>query len=169
MNLNMCQVKPKDQTHTEWWASYDGVSTPISTSKPFNKSDDISITLFRYVSHRTTCNGAVALTFESLDGKIEVVKFFNVSLKGRNNNYPAGYLGQFNPPEQGKFRKFWMQSVGFPPSRWCRVQKSMRAALKDLIFTGTYNTAYDSKDHPYIKFSEVKLYEQSTILAHSGH
>ena len=118
--------------------------------------------MFKYIDHRTTRNGSLVLEFQSLDGKTKVVKFFNVSLDGRDKKYPAGYRGQFNPPKRGKFREFWMFCVGREPPRWCRIHKMIRSTLKGLIFTGSYDTAYDKNGHPYNKFSELKTYTSGT-------
>ena len=157
-------VNPSEQTNDEWLKDYNTVSPTQSKMQSISQPNErrLQDKLFRYLDHRTTRQGNLVLVFESLDGKTKVVKFFNVKIQGRKINYPSGHRGQFNPPEHGDFRKFWMNCVGIPPSRWCRVHKSLRSKLKCLIFTGEYNTANDKDGHPYNKFTEVQLYKKGT-------
>jgi len=147
------------QTHQEWWADYDsGSEQPVAEAKPVPATGQpIPLdTQFRYVDHRTTCRRSVGLEFESLDGSIRAVMFCNVKLKSpRGKSYPAGDRGQFIPPERGKFRKFWKQTVGIDPWRWCRVHKSMRSALGPLLFKAQYERASDGKGQSYFKITSI--------------
>jgi len=98
------------------------------------------------------------MEFESLDGSIKAIDFSNVRIKNnRGRNYPAGKRGQFIPPKQGKFRTFWMQTVGNPPSRWCRVHKSMLSKLKNKKFVGDMTREMDGKNNPYLKLKNLRL------------
>lgn len=113
--------------------------------------------LFRYIDHRTTRKGSVVLVFESLDGRTRASAFFNASLESnRGTKYPSGKRGQFIPPEMGKFRGFWMETVGKEPSRWSRVHKSMRSNFRDIVFTGEVTEERDGKDQHYFKLRDVK-------------
>lgn len=147
---------PRLQTNEEWLARFAGetVDRPTGPSK----------TYFRYLDHRTTRTSSVVLSFESLDGSVEAVKFFNVFLRGTSKKYPAGKRGQFNPPEGGAFRKFWSQSVGKPPSRWSRVHKSMRSHLRPLLFVGCYEKAVDSKGDPYFKLTQIAVADDRSAV-----
>lgn len=148
-----------EQTYKEWIHDYDKGSLREDNGVKHiqNQASVKASSTFLYQGHRTTCRGSVVLIFTSIDHKTEVIKFFNVGLEGRNKKYPAGRHGQFNPPKNGNFRKFWMVSVGKEPKRWCRVHKSMRSALKDLSFTGEIINAIDSKGNLYFKFTELSI------------
>jgi len=149
----------KTQTNDEWWADYDRASGVEHEALPSwrNKDIDGSRHLFRYLDHRTTPGGSVVMEFETLNHTFRAVRFFNVSLiSTRGKKYPAGHRGQFNPPKQGKFRKFWLQAVGQPPSRWCRVHKQMRSMLGSLVFVGAILHQQDSKGQHYVKLTEIK-------------
>jgi len=159
-----------NQSNNEWLNDYEKASCVSS----FRRSETVNDpkhnqTLYKYIDHRTTCTGSVVLSFESLDKKHAVVKFFNVSIKGKTKNYPAGIRGQFNPPRLGNFRKFWMECVGKPPDRWCRIHKTMRSTLKNLIFSGIPIDVVDKSGNQYLKLKEVSLYKLGTELAQSGH
>ena len=96
------------------------------------------------------------MEFESLDGSIRAVRFFNINNRSpRGNNYPAKQGGQFIPPEHGKFRRFWLNAVGEAPKRWCRVHKSMRSKLSGLIFICEYKEAFDGKGNAYWKIIKI--------------
>ena len=177
----MCSAyrkNPEDQTNEEWIADYDqwvaehpGCGTVPSwefstqdkkrgADKEFsdlrNKTGSNPEHLFRYLDHRTTRTGGLAMDFETLDHKLNATKFFNVHLTSKyNKRYPSGNRGQFNPPEGGKFRKFWMQAVCRPPYRWSRVHKEMRSALGGLVFVGKIEHATDSKGCSYIKIIDI--------------
>ena len=133
MKPNPAAKRPQDQTNEEWLAEYSyymekynrasdksespvQVSSEIVTQIPQNKNTGNTEQSFHYLGHRTTRRGSVAMEFESLDGRIRCTCFFNVRLKSsRGNTYPAKNSGQFNPPEMGSFRRFWMQTIGKPP------------------------------------------------------
>ena len=150
----------QNQTHEEWWADNDGIelakipSVPVSNNLKLNDSEH----LFHYVDHKTTSKiGGLVLTFESLDKSFEAVLFFNVKLKSnRGTNYPARKRGEFFPPERGKFRKFWMDSTGIKPERWCRVHKSMRSKLQSLVFIGITKQEIDKKGNSYMKITDIR-------------
>lgn len=151
---------PENQSDDEWWADFDGASKASdATSLPEQSNQrDTKRSLFRYLSHRTTRTGSVVLEFESVDGSIRAVKFFNVKLtSSRGNSYPAKSQGQFNPPEHGKFRQFYLDVVGKAPSRWCRAHKSMRSQFSGLVFSCEYMQAEDAKGQPYFKIVEIKF------------
>lgn len=158
----MIQLDPRKQTHEEWLSDYEGemTSAPINYARLPNESNDPN-KIFHYIEHKTTCKNSVILIFESLDRQTIVIKYFNVSLQGKKNKYPAKIGGQFNPPKLGNFRKFWMSCTGKVPSRWCRVHKSLRSAFNGLQFTGNYEIAYDKERRPYNRFSEVVLYKKA--------
>ncbi|MDZ7662512.1 hypothetical protein [Thiohalophilus sp.] len=161
--------RPEDQTTEEWLAEFAGSSckpprrgVQIEGVPKTENSADEEARQFRYIGHRTTRTGSVALEFEALDGQLQAVKFFNVGLKSRQgNNYPAGKNGQFNPPERGKFRQFWMEAVGEPPSRWCRVHKSLRSKLGKLVFTGEIEHCLDGKGAGYYKITSISLNKET--------
>jgi len=112
---------------------------------------------FRYIDHRTTRQGSVAMDFESLDGEITATAFLNVYIKSnRGTKYPTGKRGQFIPPEGGKFRKLWIKAVDQAPPRWSRVHKSMRSHFRELVFTGEITKEIDSKGHHYYKLRNVQ-------------
>ena len=150
--------RPEQQTNEEWLRDYDAGSSVASSSE---EPSLLGIRRrLRYVGHRTTCMGAVALEFEILDdvGTASAVRFFNVSLRGpRGKNYPAGSGGQFFPNEKGKFRRFWMEAVGSPPLRWSTVHKSLRNKLHRLRFVGRVTTERDGKGNSYYKIHEIEL------------
>lgn len=158
---------PQNQTNEEWLNDYAVVSgenvrkLPDRSSPPTNpiyREEDSVEVLCRYVGHRTTRNGCIALEFESIDGNTRATKFFNVGLKSsREKNYPAGKNGQFIPPELGNFRRFWMKATGVAPSRWCRVHKSMRSKLGELIFLCTIVADTDGKGRTYNKITEIEV------------
>jgi len=155
-------------TNEEWISDYEGSdanryreakgiqSEPDQGDRNrVNSNDEL---YFRYIDHRTTRKGSVALDFESLNGKIMVTAFFNVRLKNnRDKSYPAGKRGQFIPPLRGEFTKFWKEAVGEPPFRWCRVHKCMRSKLKGLTFTGDVTRELDGKNNPYMKIRNLRL------------
>ena len=177
----MCSAyrkKPEDQTNEEWIADYDRwvaehlgcgtvpsweFSTEDDKGGAYKDISDRQIKtesnpeqLFRYLDHRTTRSGGLAMDFETLDHKLKATSFFNVHLISKfGNRYPSGERGQFNPPEKGKFRRFWMQVVGKAPRSWSRVHKSMRSSLKGIVFVGKIRSETDSKGHPYFKIIEI--------------
>jgi len=158
--------KPQDQTVDEWLVDYDKFSgitysgiTQIKVPSEPSKNTDLNTYLFRYVGHRTTKKSCVALEFEILDSDMRAVKFFNVNLSGRKGKaYPAGKNGQFNPPERGKFRKFYKEITGEEPARWCRVHKSLRSNFRDLIFIGMIEHCIDSNGNGYYKITEITVH-----------
>ena len=155
---------PRLQTAEEWLAGYAGEAVK-QPAKP-------SAVYFRYLDHRTTRTGSVVLSFESLDGTAQAVRFFNVSLEGKAKKYPAGKRGQFNPPEHGEFRRFWMHAVGKPPPRWARVHKSMRSHLSSLLFAGSLEQAEDGKGRHYFKLKGIAVADghlTGTEQAQNGH
>lgn len=141
----------QNQTNEEWLNEYNGVSNSATQDVLPPKNN-----LFRYIDHRTTSSSSVVLEFEGIDRPEKAVKFFNVSLSGRKSNYPAKNRGQFNPSERGNFRKFWMQAVGEPPSRWSRVHKSMRSHLRKLVFVGETKVVPDGKGKLYTKLTSIQ-------------
>ena len=152
---------PQIQTDDEWWNDYDSVE-PVNEISPIKQSCGTTSPtyIFRYIGHRTTCKKSVALEFESIDGKITAVMFFNVELSSRNNKpYPAGMNGQFNPRKRSKFRKFYKEVTGEEPDRWCRVHKSLRSKFKGLSFLCSFESHRDGKGEKYFKITEIKIYE----------
>ena len=110
-------------------------------------------------NHRTTRRGSVVLSFR-LGGE-EVVVFFNCSVvrqrgKRRGENYRTGIWGQFLPPERGKFRSFWMDTVGKAPRRWAASHKEIRSRLKDLSFEGQVSQAQKSDGTFYLKVTDLQ-------------
>ena len=153
---------PENQSHEEWLADYDHAigNEPTYPQAPSWRNRSISDTthLFRYVDHRTIRTGGVAIDFETLDHKLHATLFFNVNLISKyGNRYPSGVRGQFNPPVNGKFRRFWMQAVGKAPNRWSRVHKTMRSTLRDIVFVGKIEPKMDSKRQSYNKLIEIRL------------
>lgn len=160
MSNNLSEVI-KRQTNNEWLNDYDRASGGGIRSLPARKAViDHETRLFRYVDHRTTTKSSVAMEFESLDGALRATYFCNVALRSpRGKLYPAGKRGQFIPPRNGKFRRFWMQAAGKEPARWCRAHKSMRSQLRSLAFVGRYERAMDSKDQPYFRLTQIQAQE----------
>lgn len=153
-------TKPANQTNEEWLDEYE--TRPRNTVLPPQAiqhvvlSNDDAYHKFRYVGHRTTRLGSVVLEFETLDYKQKAVRFFNVSLAGKNGKkYPAEDRGQFNPPGRGSFRCFWMQVIGKPPCRWSRTHKTMRSSFKGLVFVGKVERAIDNSGQAYLKIVEI--------------
>jgi hypothetical protein len=154
--------KPEEQTRAEWLNDHDKARglQDVTPSTLLNKNTGRNTLLFRYDYHRTTRKGSVVLEFETLDGKLSAVKFFNVNLSSRGNKaYPSGYNGQFNPPPRGKFRKFYKKTTGCEPSRWCRVHKSLRNKLRGKVFIGTIEKQMDSNGDYYFKIIEIELHK----------
>jgi hypothetical protein len=164
--MDMQSKRPEDQTRDEWLADYSGC-----TAEEYRKAKGVGSdqkfllnliikpdkNLFRYIDHRTTSKGSVAMDFESIDGGTSATVFFNVGLRSnRSKNYPSGNRGQFIPPPKGNFRKFWIQAVGKEPPRWCRVHKSMGSKLGGLVFTGNITQETDSKGKPYNKLRNAR-------------
>jgi len=81
---------------------------------------------FRFIGHRTTRFGRVALDFTHEDTGQICTRFFNVDIK----KYPAGENGQFTTKKRSLFRQFWLQVIGEPPRRWCRVYWEMHRLKK---------------------------------------
>ncbi|TDY02422.1 hypothetical protein [Thiohalophilus thiocyanatoxydans] len=169
--LTAAKKRPEDQTTDEWLAEYGGTShasadgmRPPKHPPGANSSANETTHLFRFIGHRTTRTGSVVLEFETLDGQLQAVKFFNVSIKSRRGNtYPAGIHGQFDPPERGKFRRFWMEAVGQPPGRWCRVHKSLRSKLGKLVFTGEIKHCIDRKGIGYNKITNLTCVQEGEL------
>ena len=154
--------KPEEQTNAEWLDDHDKAKGLQDVTPPtlLNKNVGRNTLLFRYDYHRTTRKGSVALEFETLDSSLSAVKFFNVNLSSRGNKpYPSGKGGQFNPPERGKFRKFYKKATGCEPSRWCRVHKSLRNNLRDKVFIGTIEKQMDSNGGYYFKIIDIELHK----------
>lgn len=152
--------KPEDQTNEEWLDELNGKTNQSDVISPNFESPESKIKTndFRYIDHRTTFVGftSAALDFESVNGLLVATKFFNVKLKSsRGKSYSSGHRGQFIPPERSNFRHFWMRAVGKAPERWCRVHKSLRSQLKDLVFKCKYVVAKDRKNNPYFKILEI--------------
>ena len=153
---------PEIQSDAEWYNDYDNAEGLQDVTPPtlLNKNTGRNTLLFRYDYHRTTRKGSVALEFEALDSSLSAVKFFNVNLSSRGNKaYPSGKGGQFNPPERGKFRKFYKKATESEPSRWCRVHKSLRNNLRGKIFIGTIEKQVDSNGDYYFKIIEIELHK----------
>lgn len=151
-----------NQTTEEWLADYSGQSSRRAKKSPVTpthiRNTDSNRLLLRYLDHRTTRAGSVVLEFETLDYKRKAVHFFNVKITSKyGKKYPSGDRGQFNPPRNGKFRRFWLQVVGKPPSRWCRVHKTMRSTLSGIIFDGAVKQEIDSNGQPYLKITDLRL------------
>lgn len=149
----MAYIDPKTQTNREWLAEFDCVIGEPAKYAPKNTVID----QFRYIDHRTTKTGSLVLEFEFINQGKKAVCFFNVKIRSsRGNNYSSGSRGQFIPPLRGKFRKFWMDTVGEEPIRWCRVHKSLRSKLSQLTFTGETETCIDSNGQEYLKLIYLK-------------
>lgn len=164
---------PKEQSHEEWWNNYDGKSQKSDVVTPLfeNAESKIKTGYFRYLDHRTTCDRwtSVAMEFESVDGSILAVNFYNVSLRSSlGNSYPSGYRGQFATHKRSKFRKFYLQMVGKAPERWSRVHKIMRSRFKGMLFECNYVEDKSKKDELYFKITEIKLIDD-TNHTHTGH
>ncbi|MDH5414578.1 MAG: hypothetical protein OEW87_10605 [Flavobacteriaceae bacterium] len=160
MQLLDKKTPSQEQSDDEWEKAYDEhpglVPEPGHTLQFPSQISNRNI--FRYTGHRTTRNKAVALEFESIDGQVTAVKFFNVYLSSRNNKpYPAGTNGQFNPGKKSKFRKFYKYMTGGEPERWCRVHKSLRSKLKNLSFLCTFESNVDGKGEKYFKIIEITI------------
>lgn len=109
--------------------------------------------------HRTTRQGSVILSFRL--GRDEVVAFFNCNVerqrgKRRGEKYWTGMSGQFLPPERGKFRSFWMDTVGKAPRRWAASHKEIRSRLKNLSFEGSIDQARKSDGTFYWKVTDLR-------------
>lgn len=157
---NVYKKNPANQTNDEWIQEYSG-STASIVHKPEvpawkKQNSDRAIYEFHYVDHRTTRHGCVVMEFETLDYKFKAIHFFNVNISGRNGKrYPSGDRGQFNPPKKGKFRCFWMRTVGKNPSRWSRVHRTMRSSLRGITFEGTVKEEKNSKGEGYFKITNI--------------
>ncbi len=149
----MAYIDPKTQTNREWLAEFDCV---IGEPAKYASKNTV-IDQFRYIDHRTTKKGSLVMEFESINQDKKAVCFFNVKIRSsRGNNYSSGSRGQFNPPSRGKFRKFWMDTVGEEPIRWCRIHKSMRSKLRTLTFTGETISCTDSNGRDYTKLINLQ-------------
>ncbi len=149
----MTYIDPKTQTSKEWLVDFESA---IKEPTKYTSNNNV-INQFRYIDHRTTKTGSLVLEFESINQDKKAVYFFNVKIKSSHgNNYPSGYRGQFNPPPRGKFRKFWLDTVGKEPVRWCRIHKSLRSKLCQLTFTGETKTCIDSNGREYLKLIHLK-------------
>ena len=109
--------------------------------------------------HRTTRQGSVILSFRL--GRDEVVAFFNCKVerqrgKRQGEKYRTGMSGQFLPPERGKFRSFWMDSVGRAPRRWAACHKEIRSRFKNLSFEGRIVEARKSDGTLYWKVTDLR-------------
>ena len=164
----MSSKKPQDQSNEEWLADYDGRDyeergvTLISRTFPVNQTSPIpNIDGFvgRYIDHRTIAvgRGCVALDFEDINTNIIATAFFNVALSSSHgNNYPRGKREQFIPPPRGKFRRFYIQTLGEEHECWSRVHKSLRNRFKDVLFTGEIAMHLDKTGNPYPKLRNVR-------------
>lgn len=133
------------------------IHQPIEYVAGINRSSPTTQLYFRYIDHRTTRQGSVAMDFETLDSEITATCFYNVKIESnRGNKYHSGKRGQFNPPKGGKFRKLWMQAVGKKPLRWSRVHKSMRSQLREIVCTGEISNELDSRGNHYYKLRNVQ-------------
>jgi len=133
------------------------IRQPIASVVEQNINTATTLLEFRYIDHRTTRQGSVAMDFETFDGMITATKFFNVEIvSNRGNKYNPGRRGQFIPSVGGNFRKLWMQAVGKVPTRWCRVHKSLRSHFRELVFTGEITNELDNKGNHYYKLRNVQ-------------
>lgn len=150
------------QTNEEWEEErWTGVKVQPKSTRLVNP---VSSSLI-YQTHRTTKRGSVALVFDNVETGEEVVAFFNVDIRrqrgsNKGQSYQVGHKGQFLPPERGKFRKFWLESVGKAPSRWSLAFKLMRSAFRGKRFTGDITTQIHPNGEPYLKVTNLRLLEQ---------
>lgn len=125
-----------EQSNGDWWDSYDGKpangAPPPET--PFGATPETKTITgeFCYVDHRTTRLSRLILEFKHRETGIIALMFFNVDLR----KYPARPHGQFVPPKEGKFRRFFIYALDQPPLYWCRAHRELYK-LKDVLFTGT--------------------------------
>lgn len=111
-------------------------------------------------SHRTTKNGSVILAFTVIELFEEAVIFFNCDIYRQRGElsgkkYRTGAKGQFLPPHLGKFRKFWMKSIGVKPRRWSSVHKSIASHLRRVKFSGNIVLAKKNDGGSYLKISAL--------------
>lgn len=149
-------LDPKNQTNDEWLADYDhGADRTNCNVTSFTQKQSNRLTgCFRYSGHRTARLGRVVLIFKKERTHKVASLWFNVNLKGRKANYPAGNHGQFNPPTLGKFRRWWINTTDKPPRRWSRIHERLHA-LKAFTFIGVAERRYSAKNEAYWHLVEL--------------
>ena len=144
------------QTTEEWLVEYAGTHSSAPAG------DKLFITGPTFDHHRTTKTGALVLSFCWQSD--EAVAFFNCDIRRqrgplKGQSYKIGIGGQFLPPERGKFRAFWQESVGAPPRRWAAVHKEIKSRLKGLAFQGEMYTAEKKNGEAYKKVINLHLWD----------
>ncbi len=169
---------PRLQTQEEWIRDYEDhepypptelqpTQTPNTGSSVIQlNTKKVNNPILIFKDFRTTRKKSVAIDFQMVGSQNTVTAFFGVTLENnRGQLYRVGARGQFVPPEHGKFRSFWMDSVGKEPPRWCRVHKSIRNNFKGKKFTGNIFECTDGKGNPYYKVKDLRAIEN----AQNGH
>tara|TARA_B100001250_G_C19803492_1_gene792186 strand:+ start:1631 stop:2164 length:534 start_codon:yes stop_codon:yes gene_type:complete len=147
------------QTNEEWLQEYEtGVVTPIK-----EKQKPVNVLELVFDHHRTarTKSGSVILCFVEVATGEEYVAFFNADLnqqRGSRKGEPKkiGVGGQFLPPNRGKFRKWWVRTVGAKPKRWSTVHKELKPRLKGLKFTGDTDISYKKNGQPFNRVKNLR-------------
>ena len=156
----------QDQSTDEWLQEYEkGAALAPAKTKPEEKS--CSNLRLRFDHHRTahSKSGPVILSFINIPTNQECVAFYNCDLRRqrghkRGENYRVGIGGQFLPPQRGKFRTFYLDTVGGPPRRWAAVHKELKARFVNLIFTGEKCVSYHKDGKPFDKLNNVRILEE---------
>ncbi len=149
-----------NQTNEEWLREYE-----TGVVKPAGKTCRQLHTLELVFDHHRTArtkSGSVILCFVEVATGEDYVVFFNADLTWQRSSRKGqlkkiGVGGQFLPPKRGKFRKWWIKTVGAEPKRWSAVHKEITARLKDLKFTGDTDISYKKDGQPFNRIKEVRL------------
>ena len=147
------------QTNEEWLLEYEtGVVKP--TEKTCRQLPTLELVFDHHRTARTK-SGSVILCFVEVATGEEYDAFFNVDLtrqRGSRKGEPKkiGVGGQFLPPNRGKFRKWWVRTVGAEPKRWSTVHKELKPRLKGLKFTGDTDIIYKKDGQPFNRVKDLR-------------
>ena len=153
-----------NQSTDEWLNDYEKFSEYATDRTRAVIERPVNVPELVFDHHRTarTKSGSVILCFvEEATGE-EYLAFFNADLnqqrgsqKGQLRKIGAG--GQFLPPNRGKFRKWWVRTVGAKPKRWSTVYKELKPRLKGLKFTGDTDISYKKDGQPFNRVKDLRV------------
>ena len=169
MGLNYLRLKRKTmnanrayhQTPEEWLQEY---KTGVVVEPTENVHRPVNVLELVFDHHRTarTKSGSVILCFVEVATGEEYVAFFNADLTRQRGSRKGqlkkiGVGGQFLPPKRGKFRKWWVRTVGAEPKRWSTVHKEFKPRLKWLKLTGDTDISYKKDGQSFNRVKDLRI------------
>jgi hypothetical protein len=162
--MHPSEQRARAQSTEEWLAEYATGIPVLPKNLDGNSNFQHELNLV-YNHHRTTKEGRLVMSFLNVLTEQELVYFCNVDVRRqrgplKGKSYSTGINGQFLPPVQGKFRKFWMRTTGERRGRWANVHKELKSKLGGMLFGGEVSVSFKKDGTAFNRIDNLRLIEK---------